>query len=133
MPFGAATVCTNIGKAMLADRLRQTPGTYTNSPKWAAMGVGATSAARTAAVTDTALSSEVESRVSGTESLVTTSVTNDTYQNVATIVATGVRAVDEFGLFDANTVGNMGFSATLAVVNLSSGDSIQFTSKVQVS
>lgn len=133
MPFAVATVCTNIGKAMLADRLRQAPGTYTNSPKWAAMGTGATGAARTAAVADTALSTEVETRTSGTESTQTTSVTNDTYQNVATIAASANRSVDEFGLFDANVVGNMGFSATLAVVSLVSGDSIQFTSKIQVS
>lgn len=132
MPFSANTVVTNIGKAMLADRLRQTPGTYTNPPKYAAMGTGATAAARTAAVTDTALSTEVESRVAGTESTQTTSVAGDTYQNVATITASTARAVDEYGLFDASTTGNMGFSATIAVINLLTGDGIQFISKVQV-
>ena len=49
MAFGAATVVTNKGKAMLADRLRTTPATYTTSPKYVGMGVGATGAARTAA------------------------------------------------------------------------------------
>jgi hypothetical protein len=131
MPFGAATVVTNLGKAMFADRMRGTPGTYTNPPKYVAMGVGATGAARTAAVADTALSTEVETRTSGTESNPTTSVTKDTYQDVGTVTATAGRAVDEMGLFDASSAGNMGFSATFNVINLSNGDSIQFTAKAQ--
>lgn len=60
--FGEATVVTNKGKAMFADRLRTSPGTFTTSPKFLAMGVGATGAARTAAAGDTALSTEVETR-----------------------------------------------------------------------
>lgn len=132
MPFGTATVVTTIGKAMFADRLRTSPGTYTNSPKYVAMGVGATGAARTAVVGDTALSTEVETRTSGTESLVTTTTTNDTYQDVGTVTATATRAVDEAGLFDASSSGNMFLSATFAVINLSSGDSIQFTVKAQL-
>lgn len=132
MAFGTATVVTTKGKAMLADRLRGTPGTYTNPPKYCAMGTGATGAARTAAVGDTALSTEVETRTSGTESTQTTSTTNDTYQVIGTITATNTRAVDEFGLFDASSAGNMGFSATFAVINLNTTDSIQFTAKIQV-
>lgn len=132
MPFGTATVITTIGKAMFADRLRTTPGTYSASPKYIGIGVGATAATRTAAVGDTALSSAVESRVSGTESTVTTSTTNDTYQTVGTITATATRAVDEAGCFDASTSGNMFLSATFAVVNLANGDSLALTCKAQV-
>jgi hypothetical protein len=80
MAFGTATVVTNKGKAMFADRIMGTPGTYTNAPKHVAIGVGATGADRTAAAADTALSSEVETRTSGTESTQTTSVTGDTYR-----------------------------------------------------
>lgn len=133
MPFGAGCVVTNVGKAMFADRMRTTPGTYSNSPKFVAMGVGATGAARTAAVGDTALSSQVESRTSGTESTQTTTVTNDTYQVVGTVTATATRAVDEAGLFDASSSGNLAVSATHAVNNLASGDSIQYTFKAQQS
>lgn len=132
MPFGTATVLTNLGKAMLADRLRTSPGTYTGSPKYCAMGVGATGAARTAAATDTALSSEVESRVAGTESTITTTLTGDTYQVVGIITATASRSVDEFGLFDAATSGHMGFSATFPVEALNIGDSIEFTAQIQL-
>lgn len=132
MAFGVATVVTNIGFAMLADRLKQTPATYTNGPHYAAMGTGATGAGRTASVADTALTNQVESRVSGTETSVSSGVSNDTYQNVATITATSTRSVDEFGLFDASSGGNMAFSATLNVISLNSGDAIQFTAKIQI-
>jgi hypothetical protein len=133
MAFGTATVVTNKGKAMLADRLRTTPATYTAPPKFCAMGVGATGAARTAVVADIALSTEVETRTSGTESVVTTSVTGDTTQVVGTVVATAARNVDEAGLFDASTTGNLGVSATFAVVALATGESLQFTWKIQLS
>lgn len=132
MPFGTGTVVTNKGKAIFADRVRTTPATYTTAPKFVAMGTGATAAGRTAAAADTALSTEVETRTSGTESVVTTTQTGDTYQAVGTITATTARVVDESGLFDASTVGNMFTSATFPVVNLANGDSIQFTWKVQL-
>lgn len=122
---------TNLGKAIYADRVRTTPATYTTSPKYVAIGTGATSAARTASASDTALSSAVESRTSGTESTTTTTNTGDTYQVVGTITATAARAVDEAGLFDASTAGNMFASATFAVVNLASGDSLQLTWQVK--
>lgn len=132
MPFGTGTVVTNKGKAMFADRVRTTPATYTTAPKFCAMGVGATGAARTAAAADTALSTEVETRTSGAESVVTTTQTGDTYQVVGTITATAARSADEAGLFDAVTVGNMFTSATYAVVSLANGDSLQYTWKVQL-
>lgn len=133
MAFGAATVITTKGKAMFADRLRTTPATYTTSPKYVAAGVGATGAARTAVVGDTVLSSELaEGRTSGTESVVTTSTTGDTYQVAGTITATGARAIDEMGLFDASTVGNLFMSVTHLINNLVSGDSITYTAKAQL-
>lgn len=131
MAFGVAQVVTNIGKAMFADRLRTTPGTYTTSPKFIAIGTGATAAARTAAAGDVALSTPVETRTSGTESTVTTTNTNDTYQVAGTVTATASRSVDEGGLFDAVTAGNMAVSWTQNVDSLLSGDSLTYTIKVQ--
>lgn len=129
--FGVATVITNVGKGIIAKRmLGGTPAQI--EPNFIGMGVGATGAARTAVVGDTALSTAVESRVSGTSSTVTTTQTNDTYQSVATITATAGRAVDEAGMFDASSAGNMFFSATMNVITLVSGDSIQFTMKTQM-
>jgi len=131
MPFGAGSVITNVGKGINAKRLVGTTPAQLE-PKWLAMGVGATGAARTAAAADTALSTEVETRAVGTPTTVTTTQTNDTYQTVGTITATATRAVDECGTFDQlATGGNMHQSHTFAVVNLSSSDSIQFTAKCQ--
>lgn len=130
MPFAAATVSTNSLKRTLADRLQTTP--TRNPPKFIGMGTGATTAARTAAVADTALSTEVETRATGTETTPTISVTGDTYQVVGTITATATRAVDEVGTFDASSAGNIGVSATHAVINLTSGDSIQYTIREQL-
>ncbi len=131
MALGTATVLTNSGRRTVADRQQATP---TRTPlRFVAMGVGATGAnagaGRTAAAGDTALTTEVETRASGTETIVTTNVTADSYQVQGTISATAARAVDEAGTFDASTGGNMGVSATFAVINLASGDSIQFTIK----
>lgn len=132
MAFAVATVLTNKGKALFADRARATPGTYSNPPRYIGIGTGATGAARTAVAADTALTTEVETRSAGTESTVTTTQTGDTYQSQGTISITGTRAVDESGLFDASTVGNMITSATLSIINLLSGDSLQLTWKVQI-
>lgn len=132
MAFGVATVLTNKGKGLFADRARVSPATYTNAPRHIAIGTGATGAARTAVAADTALSTEVETRSAGTESTVTTTQTGDTYQSQGTINITGTRAVDESGLFDASSSGNMITSATLNVINLLNGDSLQLTWKVQI-
>lgn len=130
MPFGTATVVTNGGKAIAAKRhLGASPAQA--EPKFIGIGTGATTAARTAVAGDTALSTEVETRATGTESVVTTTVTNDTMQIVGTVTATTTRAVTECGTFDASTVGNMGISATIATINLVSGDSVQLTFKWQ--
>lgn len=129
MPFGTATVSTNSQKRTFADRMRTTP--VRAALKFIGIGTGANTAARTAAITDAALSAEVETRVSGTESLVTTAVTEDTYQTVGTITATAARAVDEAATFDAATAGNIGVSATFAAINLANGDSLQLTVKTQ--
>lgn len=130
MAFGTATVVTNSGKAIAAKRhLGSTPSQA--EPNYIGIGTGATGAARTAVAADTALSTAVESRVAGTGTNVTVTNTNDAYQTVGTITATGSRAVDEAGTFDASSAGNMDISATFPVVNLLTGDSIQLTVKKQ--
>lgn len=131
MAFGTATVFTSVGKGIVAKRMiGATPAQIT--PNFQGIGVGATGAARTAVVGDTALSTEVETRVNTNAfTTVTTTLTNDTAQLVQTTTATATRAVDEAGLFDAVTTGNMFLSATFAVINLVSGDSLQLTWKWQ--
>lgn len=130
MPFGSGSVVTSSGKGIAARRhIGATPSQA--EPLYVGIGTGATGAGRTAAVGDTALSNQVESRVAGTSSTVATAVTDDTYQVVATVTAASPRAVDEAGTFDAATSGNMDFSTTFAVINLGIGDSLTLTFKKQ--
>lgn len=130
MAFGTATVITNAGKGIAAKRLvGATPSQA--EPKYIGIGVGATGAARTAVAADTALSSAVESRTTGTPSTVTTTQTDDTYQVVGSVTATAARSVDEAGLFDASSSGNLFMSATFAVISLANGDSLTLTMKCQ--
>lgn len=73
----------------------------------------------------------METRATGTESTQTITNTGDTYQVVGTVTATATRSVDEAGTFDASTTGNIGVSATFAVISLVSGDSLQLTVRTQ--
>jgi hypothetical protein len=130
MAFGTATVVTTSGKVTAANRLQTTP--TRNPPKFIGIGTGATGAARTAVAGDTALSTEVETRATGTESIVTVTAANDAYQAQGTITATAGRSVDEAGTFDASTAGNIDISATFPVIGLLSGDSLQLTFKHQM-
>jgi len=130
MPFGTATVITRLGFAIIADRIKNVPTVA--SPRWLEIGVGATGAARTAAATDTALSSAVETRGEGSESQQTTTHTGDTYRVVAVVTATAPRNVDEAGLFNALAAGTMFMSATFPVVALATNDSLQMTCNTQI-
>jgi len=118
-----ATVLTNAGTAICANRLH---GTGTE-PVYIAWGTGA----GTAAVGDTTLFTEAsESRVSGTVTIVTTTVTNDTWQNVGTITCAGSgKTITNAGSFDASTSGNLHIKGDFTGIALSVGDSIQFTIK----
>jgi hypothetical protein len=130
MAFSAATVLTAKERAIVADRFG-TPATYTNPPKFIGVGTGATAAARTAVAADTALSTEVETRTAGTQTTVTTTLTGDTSQVVGTITMTAARAVDEGGLFDAASAGNMAVSWTQLIDSFSIGDTYTITVKIQ--
>lgn len=131
-----ANVLTNTGRAQATSALRATG--YTE-----AVYVGWGTGAGTAAVADTTLFAEKAAdlsatsgtRVTGTTSRVTTSVTNDTWQNVGTITATGAGTVTNAGCFDNAAIGsgNLFVKGDFTGVALSSGDSIQFTIKLQLS
>lgn len=120
-----ATVFTNAGKAITTNRLK---GAGTE-PNYVAWGTGA----GTAAATDTTLFTESteESRVAGTSTRVTTTVTNDSYQVVGTItVVTSGKTITNVGLFDAATTGNLFMKGDFTGVALAIGESIEFTLKV---
>ena len=129
MAFGENVTITNGGLGVAG---RLFAGEVQDAPKWIGIGVGATGADRTAAAADTALSTAVESRV-GTNSPTAedTVQTDDTGRVTQSITATAPRAVDEAGLFDASTAGNLVVSSTFNVVNLGVGDSLQLTLDTQ--
>src|SRR6185437_4317909 len=113
-----ATVVTTVGKGLIAGRIQTTAST--NPPKFIGSGTGA----GTAAVTDTALFTEVsEARVTGTESI----VTSTTYRVVGTQTYTGTKTITNAGTFDASTVGNINVHGDFTGIGVNNGDSIQFT------
>lgn len=111
----ASQVWTDAGQAHTVD-VMDTDGTMQHI----AWGSGTTAAA----VTQTALVSEnAEARTAGTVS----QPAANQYQVAGTITATGTRVVEEVGLFDASTSGNMGVRATHGALNLESGDQVTYT------
>lgn len=128
-----ASVLTNAGRAILTAALKLTA----TEPKQVGWGTGA----GTAAVADTTLFSEkaadltatTGTRVAGTTSQQTTSVTNDTYRVVGTITATGGGTVTNAGCFDNSAIGsgNLFLKGDFTGIALLSGDSITFTMNLQ--
>lgn len=120
---------TNAGFALSAGRLMGSgsPAAAT----WIAVGTGTGAAA----VTDTTLGTETSTsglaRVSGTVSLVTTTVTNDTAQVTNTFSVTGTVAVTESGVLNASSAGSLLCRQVFSAINVVNGDSLQVTWKVQ--
>jgi len=116
------------GLAYIASRMKDTSATAMSH-----MGIGSGSTA--AAVADTALGSQL-ARVAldaGSPSIVTTTVTNDSIQYVATFAAgTGTGAVTEAGIFNAGTSGTMLCRTVFAVINKGALDTLVITWKVTV-
>ena len=98
--------------------------------KYVGIGTG-TTAEGTA---QTALVTEVETRALATQSRVTTTHTNDTYQAVGAAITMGsARAVTECGLFDQLAVGgNMAARALFAVMNIPLGGTLAITWTIAV-
>ena len=122
---------TNAGFAGAAGRLMGSgaPAAFT----YIAVGTGATAAN----VTDTTLQTETAtsglSRVAGTASLVTTTVTNDTAQLTTTFTVSGTVAVTESGVLNASSSGTLLCRQVFSAINVVSGDSLAITWKVKQS
>ena len=120
--MAATQVLTTAGKTFTANKMADSTNVYP-VPKWIGIGTGV----HTAAVGDTALTTEVESRGAGG----TASASTNIFTLIQTTTATAIRAITEAGLFTATTAGTMVVSATFDVVTLQSGDSIQITANIQ--
>ncbi|MFH7835153.1 MAG: hypothetical protein QXL51_00980 [Candidatus Aenigmatarchaeota archaeon] len=101
--------------------------------KYIAIGTGTTSES----ADDTALQSEITNgggeRALATVSRVTTTYTNDTCQLVTTFNFTSSFAVTESGVFNAASNGVMASRKTFSAINVTNGDSLQITWKIQFS
>lgn len=122
MAAGNASVLTTSGKGIVANRMKG----LGVEPIYLAVGTGATGASRTAAVANTALTTErTTTRPTGISSIPSAGI----YQVVATVTCSGGPwAIDELALFDSATGGNMFFSQTKSVTdNVESNDSVTYT------
>jgi len=88
--------------------------------KYHGCGTGTTAEANT----QTALVTEVGSRVSGTQ---TEGATANIYKTVATITPGGSYAITEHGVFSASSSGTMLDRSVFSAINVGASDSIQFT------
>lgn len=129
-----ANVLTNLGRAMITAALKASGYTEPAYIGWGT-GAGTAAAADTTLFTEKAadLSATSGTRPTGTTSRVTTSVTNDTWQNQGTYTATGAGTVTNAGCWDNSALGsgNLAIKADFTGIGLASGDSIQFTFKEQ--
>ena len=115
----------NSGIALMAGLLDGSQTAYINA---IAIGTGTTAPA----TSQTALVTEVM-RVGSTNSLTTTSVTNDTAQFVSTFSFSSSYAITEAGLFNSTTAssGTMLSRVEFSAYNVVSGNSMQITYTVQ--
>jgi len=120
-------IIVNDGKAAVAG-LMLTDVTGIDKFDYIAIGTGTTAES----ATQTALVTEVM-RANATGSRVTTNVTNDTAQLVATFNFTSSYAITEAGVFNASTAGTMLCRKVFSAINVANGDSLQVTYKVTVS
>jgi len=116
----------NTGLAYIASRMKDATATAMSH-----MAVGSGSTAAVAA--DSALGTQLARVALDSTTLVTTTVTNDAVQYVATFAAgTGTGAVTEAGIFNASSAGTMLCRTVFAVINKGALDTLVITWKVTV-
>jgi len=129
----SSLVC-NVGKGVITGRMI---GATPSQPEPHFLGWGTGAGAGSAASTDVSTPAP-EARVSGTSTQQTTSVTNDTHQVIGTLTASAARTITNVGVFDAAGSGSPPTGGSLYAIfdglsqALNSGDSIQFTARIQM-
>jgi len=128
-----ASLVPTTGKAIISGRMF---GATPTQPEPRYLGWGTGAAAGSASSTDVSTPAS-EARVAGTSSQFTTTVTNDTHQVVGTLTANANKTITNVGIFDAAGSGSPPSGGVLYAIfdglsqALNSGDSIQFTARVQ--
>lgn len=111
--------------ALLAGDASATPFTYLEVGT-SNTAVAASQTALQAAITDTGLA-----RAAATVSRVTTTQTNDTLQLAYTWTASGTKAIEEIGIFNAASVGTMLARALTGTTTVNNGDQFAVTYRVK--
>lgn len=131
-----ATIITNAGLAIPTGRLIG-PTPTQGEPKYFGWGTGAGTAAvgNTTLFTETALDLATTSGTRSTcsTSQVTTAQTNDTFQALVTMIATGAGTVTNAGLFDASAIGTgtLYIKGDFSLPALAINDAAYFTLSIQ--
>jgi len=129
-----SSLIPNTGKAIISGCMFGTTPTQAE-PRYMGWGTGA--GAGSASSTDVSTPAS-EARATGTSTQFTTTVTNDTHQVVATLTANANKTITNLGIFDAAGTGSPPSGGVLYAIfdglsqALNSGDSIQFTARVQL-
>lgn len=133
-----ASALTNNGKAFIASKINNAASNTNDTAKYASWGTGGAAAAT---ATDTQLATEAtEARITGTESIVTTTLTNDTSRVVSlhTCNATG-KSVDECMRANSATIaaGNATTNVcvcrhTFTAIPIVQFDQITFTQDIKI-
>ncbi|GAH49389.1 unnamed protein product, partial [marine sediment metagenome] len=119
---------TDAGVAYLVDSFQDSSsGTGDPMDLFYWHGYGTSSGAETTG--DTALTTEIGTRSSGTQ---IEGATANIYRTVATRTATGTHAIKEHGLFSSSDSDTLWDRSVFDVINVSSGDSIEFTYELTV-
>lgn len=123
---------TNVGFELIADRIADHTGFTGNQANYIALGTGATAFAVTQTALVTELSGGSYARQQDTDATYTAGTKS--FAISATFnagVATG--ALQESGLFDASTTGNMMARQTFSTINVGASDSITVTWTITLS
>jgi len=98
------------------------------------LGTGTTAATSDDTALETPTAESGLTRAQGTNSRVTTTVTNDTSQTLHTFTNAGsTAAITEAGLFDAASTGVMADHQVFAAVSVENGNSLQVTYQIKFS
>jgi hypothetical protein len=122
---------TNAGLALVAGRINGsgTPAAAT----YIAVGTGTTAASAADTALQTESSTSGLTRANGTVSLVTTTQTNDTAQITHDFTVTGSVAVTESGVLNASSSGTLLCHQVFSAINVTNGDTLTITWKIQAS
>jgi hypothetical protein len=122
-----AYAVTNVGRNWLCVRLGATGGgTFSSAAFYVGWGNGS---GQNAAATDTALFGELDTRVSAAASTAQTNGTGyaDTLVVVGTMTAGAARTIDNAGVLDAASGGNLFLHASFPAISVQSGDQVSLT------